>query len=217
MDRKEYAGRIVSRLKKLYPDALCALEYRGEPWKLMVMARLSAQCTDKRVNEVSKVLFEKYPTPEALAGAKLSEVEDIVRPCGLFRMKAKDIVAECRRLTELYGGVIPDDMDALLSFEGVGRKIANLLLGDIYKKPAIVADTHCIRISARMGLTPEGCADPLKTEKILSSLIEPSEQNDFCHRLVMLGREYCPAKGFDCLSCPLDPLCLKLTNKNKTV
>jgi len=215
MDNKEFAAAVVARLALLYPAAECALEYRGEPWKLMVMARLSAQCTDKRVNEVGIPLFEKYPTPEALADADLSDVEEIVRPCGLYRMKAKDIIAECRRLCDVYGGVLPCDMDPLLTFEGVGRKIANLLLGDIYKKPAIVADTHCIRISARLGLTPEGTNDPYKTEKILSGLIEPDEQSDLCHRLVLFGREYCKAVGFDCGACPLADICKKQIKKDK--
>ena len=206
---KGHAGLVAGRLEEIYPAAVCALEYEGEPWKLLVMARLSAQCTDKRVNIVSAELFRKYPTAESLAGATLSDVEDIVRPCGLYRVKAKDIIAECRKLCDEYGGVLPDEIDRLLEFQGVGRKIANLIVGDVYKKPAVVADTHCIRISARLGLTPKGTKDPLKTEKILKELIEPEKQNDFCHRLVMFGREYCKAQGFDCTACPLADLCEK--------
>jgi len=206
---KIQAGAIVARLENIYPAAECALKYSGEPWKLLVMARLSAQCTDKRVNEVSKFLFEKYPTPEALSCAELTEVEEIVRPCGLYHVKAKDIISECRTLCEEYGGVLPGDMESLLKFAGVGRKIANLILGDIYKMPAIVADTHCIRISARLGLTSAGTKDPGKTEKILKELIEPEKQNDFCHRLVMFGREYCKAQGYKCDNCPLCDLCEK--------
>lgn len=209
MDKKSQASLVVTRLEELYPAAECALEYEGEAWKLLVMARLSAQCTDKRVNIVSAQLFEKYPTAERLAAAELSDVEDIVRPCGLYHVKAKDIIAECRKLCDEYGGVLPDELDKLLEFQGVGRKIANLIVGDIYKKPAVVADTHCIRISARLGLTPEGTKDPVKTEMILKELIEPEKQNDFCHRLVMFGREYCKAQGYDCDSCPLDGLCGK--------
>lgn len=208
MERKR-ADKIVIKLEELYPLAECALEYAGEPWRLMVMARLSAQCTDKRVNEVSGTLFEKYPTARSLADAELSDVEDIVRPCGLYHMKAKDIIGECALLCDGYGGVLPRDMDSLLTFPGVGRKIANLILGDVYKLPAIVADTHCIRISARLGLTPKGTKDPLKTEKILKELIEPGKQNDFCHRLVMFGREYCKAQGYKCEGCPLEDLCMK--------
>ena len=206
---KTYAKRIVEALEELYPDAACALEYTGEPWKLLVMARLSAQCTDKRVNEVSLILFERYPTPEALAGAELADVEEIVRPCGLYHVKAKDIIAECEMLCREDGGELPRDMERLLEYPGVGRKIANLILGDIYKLPAIVADTHCIRISARLGLTPKGTKDPLKTEKILKELIEPEKQNDFCHRLVTFGREYCKAQGYKCGGCPLGSLCMK--------
>ena len=211
---KDQAGLAVKRLEELYPAAVCALEYEGEPWKLLVMARLSAQCTDKRVNVVSEELFRKYPTAESLASAELSEVEDVVRPCGLYRVKAKDIIAECQMLCGEYGGVMPDDIDKLLEFQGVGRKIANLIVGDIYKKPAVVADTHCIRISARLGLTPAGTKDPVKTEKILKELIEPEKQNDFCHRLVMFGREYCKAQGFDCKTCPLADLCEKHIEKS---
>ena len=206
---KNGAGLVVKRLEELYPAAACALEYEGEAWKLLVMARLSAQCTDKRVNIVSSELFEKYTTAESLAMAELADVENIVRPCGLYRVKAKDIIAECQRLCGECHGVMPDDIDKLLEFQGVGRKIANLIVGDIYKKPAVVADTHCIRISARLGLTPKGTKDPLKTEKTLKKLIEPEKQNDFCHRLVMFGREYCKAQGFDCGSCPLADLCEK--------
>ena len=206
MDR-EQAQKIVGRLEEIYPAAECALEYKGEPWKLLVMARLSAQCTDRRVNVVSSELFEKYPTAESLAAADLRDVEDIVRPCGLYRVKAKDIIAECQKLCGECRGIMPDDIDKLLEFQGVGRKIANLIVGDIYKKPAVVADTHCIRISARLGLTPEGTKDPVKTEKTLKELIEPEKQNDFCHRLVMFGREYCKAQGYDCISCPLADLC----------
>lgn len=201
------AAAITERLKELYPKALCALEYSGEPWRLLVMARLSAQCTDERVNAVCKELFAKYPTPESLAGAPVDDVERLIYSCGLYKTKARDIKAACQKLTGEYNGVLPRDMDSLLSFPGVGRKIANLVLGDIYGLPAIVADTHCIRISRRMGLVPREKKTPDAVEKILKEKIEPSEQSDFCHRLVLLGRQYCPARGYDCSVCPLCEVC----------
>ena len=200
---------IVAELEVIYPDAACALEYSGEPWRLMVMARLSAQCTDARVNTVCRELFEKFPTLDALADAPLEEIADIVRPCGLWNTKASNIKDECIMLRDEYGGVVPDDMDSLLRLPGVGRKIANLLLGDIYRKPAIVADTHCIRICGRLGFYPEAQKDPAKTEKILSAITEPSEQSDLCHRLVLFGREICTARSPKCEECPLSAVCAK--------
>ena len=203
----KFASEIVSRLEKLYPEAPCALEYNGEPWKLLVMARLSAQCTDARVNIVCRELFAKYPTPEALAAGELSVIEKIVYPCGLYRVKSAERKEECRLLTEVYGGILPDKMDELLKFPGVGRKVANLLLGDIYKKPAVVTDTHCIRISGRLGLVPLGEKNPVKVERILSGIIDKDKQSDFCHRLVMFGRDICSAKNPRCGECPLSALC----------
>jgi endonuclease-3 len=205
--KKEKIGAIVSALKDIYPEALCSLEYEGEGWKLLVMGRLSAQCTDERVNIVCRELFSVYPTARELADAPLSEIERIVKPCGLYKMKASSIKASMNRLINEYNGIIPDDMDELLKFEGVGRKIANLLLGDLYHKPAIVADTHCMRICGRFGMYPEGQKDPLKTEKIMSELIEPAEQSDFCHRMVLFGREYCTAKNPKCDICPIYEIC----------
>ena len=205
--KKEKIGAIVSALKDIYPVALCSLEYEGEGWKLLVMGRLSAQCTDERVNIVCRELFSVYPTAKSLADAPLEEIERIVKPCGLYKMKASSIKASMNRLINEYNGIIPDDMDELLKFEGVGRKIANLLLGDLYHKPAIVADTHCMRICGRFGMYPEGQKDPLKTEKIMSELIEPSEQSDFCHRMVLFGREYCTAKSPKCDICPIYEIC----------
>jgi endonuclease-3 len=204
---KKFASQIVEILEKRYPEAPCALEYNGEPWKLLVMARLSAQCTDARVNIVCRELFKKYPTAKALAEGELSEIEKIVYPCGLYRVKSAEIKEECRLLTEVYGGVLPDEMDELLKFPGVGRKVANLLLGDIYKKPAVVTDTHCIRISGRLGLVPAGEKNPVKVERILSAIIEKEKQSDFCHRLVMFGRDICSAKNPLCDECPLADLC----------
>ena len=205
--KKEKIGAIVDALKSIYPVALCSLEYEGEGWKLLVMGRLSAQCTDERVNIVCRELFSVYPTAKSLADASLEEIERIVKPCGLYKMKASSIKASMNRLINEHNGIIPDDMDELLKFEGVGRKIANLLLGDLYHKPAIVADTHCMRICGRFGMYPEGQKDPLKTEKIMSELIEPSEQSDFCHRMVLFGREYCTAKNPKCDICPIYEIC----------
>jgi len=204
---KRRAEKIVTLLKEKYPDPSCALQYRGEPWRLLVMGRLSAQCTDARVNIVCEDLFAKFPTPEAMAAAPIEEIEAIVRPCGLFHTKAADIKAACAMLVEQFGGVLPDEMDTLLTFPGVGRKIANLLLGDIYHKPAIVADTHCIRISGRLGFVPADCKDPVKVERALVPIIPPEEQSDFCHRLVWFGREVCTARAPKCGECPLRGEC----------
>ena len=214
-EKKQRGAEIVEALKKVYPASECALEYEGEPWKLLVMGRLSAQCTDARVNIVCRELFQVFPTAKALADGELSEIERIVRPCGLYRTKAESIKAACKMLVEDYGGVIPANMDELLKFPGVGRKIANLLLGDIYKMPAIVADTHCIRICGRLGFYPETQKDPTKVEKTLVPIIEPSEQSDFCHRIVMFGREYCMARSPRCDECPISSLCDKYIKRNK--
>ncbi len=206
-EKRAVAAQIVARLKERYPDAECALEYHGEGWRLLVMGRLSAQCTDKRVNIVCEELFDRFPSCHALAQAPLAEIEEIVRPCGLYRTKAQNIKDSCRILDEQFGGVVPQDMEVLLSFPGVGRKIANLLRGDLYHLPAIVADTHCIRICERLGMTPKGCKDPLKTEQVMVGLIEPEEQSDFCHRIVWFGREVCSARSPGCESCELRDLC----------
>ena len=202
------AATVVEILKGVYPDASCALEWGGdEPWKLLIMGRLSAQCTDARVNIVCRELFEKFPTLQSVAEADIEALEDIVRPCGLYRMKAKEIKAACLMLIEDFGGVLPDNMEDLLKLPGVGRKIANLLLGDIYKKPAVVADTHCIRICGRLGFYPEELKDPVKVEKIMSGFIVPEEQSDFCHRIVQFGRDVCVARTPKCSECPLGEIC----------
>lgn len=205
--KKEKMARLVAALEQLYPAAECALEYGGEPWKLLVMGRLSAQCTDARVNIVCRELFSVYPTARDLADAPLEDIERIVRPCGLFRTKAESIKAACAMLCDEYGGTLPCEMDELLRFPGVGRKIANLLRGDVYGLPAIVADTHCIRICGRFGMYPETLKDPAKVEKILVELVEPDKQSDFCHRVVLLGREYCMARSPRCHECPLREIC----------
>ena len=155
------------------------------------------------------MLFEEFPTPRALADGDIARIEEIVRPCGLHRTKAADIKAECAILCDTYGGILPRDMDLLLAFPGIGRKIANLLLGDVYGLPAIVADTHCIRIAARLGLTSPGEKDPVRTERQLASLVEPEKSADFCHRMVMFGREFCSARAPRCADCPLESLCEK--------
>ena len=198
---------IVEKLKEIYPDAECALEYEGDAWRLLVMARLSAQCTDARVNIVSRELFKSFPTAEAMANAPLSEIEEIIKPCGLYRMKAKNIKDSSEILIREYGGELPADMDELLKLPGVGRKIANLLLGDVFGLPAIVCDTHCIRICGRFGMYPEGEKNPDKVEKILRSLIDLKEGSDFCHRIVIFGREICTARNPLCEGCPLSELC----------
>lgn len=209
---KEKAAKIVTALEEIYPEAQCALESGGEGWKLLIMGRLSAQCTDARVNIVCKELFERFPTVESIAECELSELEEIVRPCGLYKTKAKNIKDSCRMLVYEYHGVIPDEMDELLKFPGVGRKIANLLLGDIYGKPAIVADTHCIRICGRLGFYPEELKDPVKVEKILVPLIEPAKSADFCHRIVNFGRDVCSARSPKCENCRLREFCAHAGN-----
>lgn len=210
MNKKEKKARmsvITEKLREIYPEALCALEYQGEPWKLLVMARLSAQCTDARVNIVSRELFARFPTLEDMADGELCEIEELVRPCGLYRTKAKSIKDACAIIRDNFGGKVPDSMDDLISLPGVGRKIANLLLGDIYGKGGIVADTHCIRICGRLGMYPESVKDPLKTEKIMSELVAPNEQSDFCHRIVQFGRDTCTARSPKCPECPIKEFC----------
>ena len=211
--KKERLALIIAALEEIYPESVCALEYGGEPWKLLVMGRLSAQCTDARVNIVCRELFREFPTCSALADAPLERIEEIIRPCGLFRTKAANIKSACRMLRDEYGGELPNTMDELLRFDGVGRKIANLLLGDIFKRPAIVADTHCIRICGRLGMYPESQKDPYKVELILSELAPPEKQSDFCHRIVQFGRDVCTARSPRCDECPIAQLCKH--NKNK--
>ena len=212
MNKKEKRERltlIADRLEELYPDAECALHYKGDPWKLLVMGRLSAQCTDARVNIVCEELFSRFPTAESMANGDLSEIEKIVKPCGLFRTKAESIKAASKMLVEEYGGVLPDSIEGLLRFPGVGRKIANLLVGDIYGGETIVCDTHCMRICGRFGMYPESLRDPGKIEKILRDILDPSRGSDFCHRIVNFGREICTARAPKCDSCPLSMLCEK--------
>ena len=207
-EKRRRMQEIIELLKERYPSAECALKYEGDPWKLLVMGRLSAQCTDERVNIVCKELFAKYPNCEAMAAAELADIEAIVRPCGLYRMKAQSIKEASAMLVEEHGGMLPSDMDALLRFPGVGRKIANLLIGDIFGLPAIVCDTHCIRICGRLGMYPEKLKDPVRIETILRGILPPAEGSDFCHRIVWFGREICTARAPKCEECPLSSLCL---------
>ncbi len=205
--KKERMAEIIDRMKAIYPEALCALEWNGEPWKLLIMGRLSAQCTDARVNIVCRDLFKAFPTPETLAEASIEEIEQYVRPCGLYHVKAQNTKDACTMLVNEYGGQLPDTMDELLRFPGVGRKVANLLLGDIFHKGGTVADTHCIRICGRFGMYPESLKDPVKVERIMDELIPPEERSDFCHRVVQFGRDTCSARAPKCEGCPLADLC----------
>lgn len=208
MRKKELAKEVIERLKKEYPDAGCSLTY-DQAWKLLVSVRLAAQCTDARVNVVVEKLYEKFPDVKALADAPVEEIEEIVRPCGLGKSKAKDISACMKILWEQYGGNVPDDFDALLKLPGVGRKSANLIMGDVFKKPAIVTDTHCIRLTNRIGLV-DGIKDPKKVEMALWKIIPPEEGSDFCHRLVYHGREVCTARTKPyCDRCCLADICAK--------
>lgn len=206
-EKRDRMARISEILKDRYPEAECALEYGGDAWKLLVMGRLSAQCTDKRVNIVSKELFRAYPTASDMARADINELSEIVKPCGLYRVKAQNIKDASAMLVSEFGGELPQEMDELLRFPGVGRKIANLLIGDVFGGPAIVCDTHCIRICGRLGMYPESEKNPEKIERILSEIIDRKEGSDFCHRIVFFGREICSARAPACDRCPLRELC----------
>ena len=209
MTKEQRTLEIIDRLKKEYPDAQCTLDYK-EAWKLRVSVRLAAQCTDARVNVVVAGLFEKYPSVEALAAADVEDIEAIVRPCGLGKSKARDISACMKMLRDEYDGKVPDDFNALLKLPGVGRKSANLIMGDVFGKPAIVTDTHCIRLTNRMGLV-DGIKEPKKVEMELWKLVPPEEGSDFCHRLVMHGREICTARTKPyCDRCCLNDICKKM-------
>lgn len=209
MRKKELAKEVIERLKKEYPDAGCSLEY-DQAWKLLVSVRLAAQCTDARVNIVVEKLYEKFPDVKALAEAPVEEIEEIVRPCGLGKSKARDISACMKILWEQYGGNVPEDFDALLKLPGVGRKSANLIMGDVFGKPAIVTDTHCIRLANRIGLV-DGIKEPKKVEMALWKIIPSEEGNDLCHRFVYHGREVCTARTKPyCDRCCLNDVCKKM-------
>ncbi len=205
--KSEQLFQIAQRLKTVYPSAVCALEWNGEPWKLLIMGRLSAQCTDARVNLVCRELFDTYPTPQAIAEASIEDLERIIRPCGLYHVKAQNTKDACLMLLHDFHGILPDTMEDLLKIPGVGRKVANLLLGDVYQKGGIVADTHCIRICGRFGLYPETLKDPLQVERQLTPLLPQAEISDFCHRIVQLGRDTCTARTPRCTECPLIEFC----------
>ncbi|MCI8549565.1 MAG: endonuclease III [Lachnospiraceae bacterium] len=208
MTKEELAKIVIDRLKEEYPDAECSLDY-DQAWKLLVSVRLAAQCTDARVNVVVEELYAKYPDVDALAEAEVEDIEAIVRPCGLGKSKARDISACMKVLKEKYGGHVPDDFQALLSLPGVGRKSANLIMGDVFGKPAIVTDTHCIRLTNRIGLV-DGIKEPKKVEMALWKIIPPEEGNSFCHRLVYHGREVCTARTAPfCERCCLEDVCQK--------
>ena len=196
---------ILEKLKEIYPDALCSLDYEKD-YELLFSVRLAAQCTDARVNLVTPALFARFPTLQSIAEASVDEVGKYVHSCGFWRAKARDIVAAAQQLLERFGGKVPDNMDDLLTLPGVGRKTANLILGDIYGQEGYVCDTHCIRITGKLGIT-DGSKDPLKVEQQLRKVIPPEESNNFCHRMVLFGREWCVARSPRCEECPLKDLC----------
>ena len=205
MKTEAQISAIIEGLKKLYPDAVCSLDYRKD-YELLFSVRLAAQCTDARVNLVTPALFERFPSLEAFAQATPEEVGEYVHSCGFWRAKAKDIVGSAQMLLSDFGGRVPDTMEDLLRLPGVGRKTANLILGDVYGKEGYVCDTHCIRITGRLGIT-DGSKDPLKVEQQLRKVIPPEESSDFCHRMVLHGRALCMARGPKCGECPMRELC----------
>ena len=206
MRTPEQANEIVRLLEEEYPDAECTLDYKKD-YELLFSVRLAAQCTDARVNMVTPALFERFPTLEAFAEAKVEEVEKYIHSCGFYRAKAKDIVGSAKMLIESYGGRVPDTMEELLKLPGVGRKTANLILGDVYKIPgSTVVDTHCIRISNRLGLV-DGLKEPEKIERELRKILPPEKSSDFCHRIVLHGRAVCDARKPDCENCCLKSVC----------
>lgn len=204
MTKKQRAAAAVERLKAVYPEAICSLTYTSA-WQLLVATRLSAQCTDARVNLVTPALFARYPTMQEMAEADVEEVGRLIYSCGFYKTKSKDLVEMSRILCEQYGGVIPDTVEELIKLPGVGRKTANLVVGDIYGKPAVVTDTHCIRITNRLGLVDTDV--PVKVEMQLRAILPPAESNDFCHRLVLFGRDTCTARSPKCDACSLADIC----------
>lgn len=202
-----YIDEIIRILEQEYPDALCSLQYDVD-WQLLFAVRLSAQCTDARVNMVTPDLFARFPTLESFAAATQEEVEALIHSCGFYHGKARDLIGSAQMLLRHYGGVVPDRMEELLKLPGVGRKTANLVLGDIYQQPAVVTDTHCIRIAGRLGLTKN--KEPEKVERDLRAILPPEKSSDFCHRMVLHGRKYCMARKPKCENCPLTSICRKV-------
>lgn len=206
MRKKERAEKAVEGLEKLYPDAVCSLTYT-DAFQLLIATRLSAQCTDKRVNMVTPALFAEFPDAKSMGDAELSRVEELIRTCGLYKTKAKDLVAIGKAITERFGGKVPDTIEELTTLPGVGRKTANLVCGDIYGKPAVVTDTHFIRLCNRLGLVET--TNPLSVEKQMRKLLPPEKSNDFCHRTVLFGRDVCTARKAHCDACVLADICPK--------
>ncbi len=213
MASKAAVKRIIEMLKGLYPDALCSLQYEKD-YELLFSVRLSAQCTDARVNQVTPALFARFPTLESFAQAEPEEVEPYIRSCGFFHGKARDLVGCARQLLERFDGKVPGTMEELTSLPGVGRKTANLILGDVYHQPAYVCDTHCIRITGRLGIT-DGSKDPLQVERQLRAILPPEESSDFCHRMVLFGRDVCTARSPKCDGCPLRADCASAKAEKK--
>ena len=210
MRKKELAQIAVEALEKLYPDAICSLDYK-DAFQLLISTRLSAQCTDARVNLVTPQLFEKFPDAKSMGEADVSEVEQLIKSCGLYKTKAKDLVGIGKMLTEQHGGVVPDTIEELTKLPGVGRKTANLVCGDIYKKSAVVADTHFIRLCNRLGFV--NTTDPFKVEMEMRKILPPEKSNDFCHRAVLFGRDICTARKAFCERCPINDKCPKKIKK----
>ncbi len=215
MTDKQRALKAIEALKKEYPDAICSLVY-DDPLQLLIATRLAAQCTDARVNMVTPALFERFKTVDDFAAAEVSEVEEYIKSCGLYKTKARDIVAMAKALKENFGGVVPDTIEQLVTLPGIGRKTANLVVGDIFHKSAVVVDTHCIRLTSRLGF--HSIKDPVRIEKVLREILPPEESNDFCHRLVLHGRAVCQARNPKCEICCMKDFCptaLEKTHNNE--
>lgn len=206
MRKKERVTEAVARLEKLYPDAICSLDYT-DAFQLLISTRLSAQCTDKRVNMVTPELFKEFPDAASMSKASLGRVEELIKTCGLYKTKAKDLIGIAQKLITDYGGTVPDTIEELTKLPGVGRKTANLVCGDIYKKPAVVTDTHFIRICNRLGFVDS--KNPLTVETVMRKLLPPDKSNDFCHRTVLFGRDICTARAAHCKKCILNDICPK--------
>lgn len=213
MRKKELALIAIDELEKLYPDAICSLDY-SDAFQLLIATRLSAQCTDARVNMVTPALFAKYPDANSMASADIEDVENLIKTCGLYKTKARDLIGIAKGICESFGGVVPDTIEALTTLPGVGRKTANLVCGDVYGKPAVVTDTHFIRLCNRLGLVDT--TDPLKVEMAMRKLLPSDKSNDFCHRSVLFGRDICTARQAFCERCPLSEVCPKKIKKVRT-